>query len=98
MTTNDTTPEPVFIIQPTGYGKSTVPLTYSVILREVTIILKNTLVLASNQLSKIQSLATSNIKHMKSYQLDTFSSQDKLQCLCDAISIRIFHSVVVPAS
>ena len=49
MTTNDTTPEPVFIIQPTGYGKSTVPLTYSVILREVTIILKNTLVLASNQ-------------------------------------------------
>ena len=82
---NEISPEPVLMIQPTRSGKSTVPLTCSVIPDGVTIIVKNTLALGSDQSSKLLSLVMSSIKNVKSYQLDTFKSTTELKCLCEAI-------------
>ena len=72
MISFDITPQLVLIIQPTGSGQSTVPLTYPVlVLGGITVIFENTLLLAlaSNQMSKIKSLAASSIKDIKLYQL-----------------------------
>ena len=78
-------PEPVLMVQPTGSGKSTVPLTCAVVTGGVTFIIENTLALGSDQASKVPSLVTSSIKEIKSYQLDTFKSPVELQSLCDGI-------------
>lgn len=85
MMTNELPPEPVLMIQPTGSGKSSVPLTCAVIPGGVTIILENTLALASDQTSKIKSIVVSNTKPVKSFQLDTFKTDEDLQRLYDAI-------------
>ena len=42
-------PEPVLMVQPTGSGKSTVPLTCAIVTGGVTFIIENTLALASDQ-------------------------------------------------
>ena len=85
MMTDELPPEPILMIQPTGSGKSTVPLTCAVIPGGVTIILEDTLALASDQTSKIKSIIVSNKKPVKSFQLDTFKTDDELQHLYDAI-------------
>ena len=78
-------PEPVLMVQPTGSGKSTIPLTCAVVTGGVTFIIKNTLALASDQASKIPSLVNSSVKEIKAYQFDTFKAPDELQRLCDGI-------------
>ena len=85
MMSNELPPEPILMVQPTGSGKSTVPLTCAIIPGGVTIILENTLALASDQTSKVKSIITSNVKPVKSFQLDTFKSNEELQRLFDAI-------------
>ena len=79
------TPESVLMIRPTGSGKSTIPLTCSIVAGGVTIIIENTLALSSDQTSKIKSLVTSQSKAMKEYQLDIFKVPDQLQQLLNAI-------------
>ena len=46
-------PEPVLLVQSTGSGKSSVPLTCSVVDGGITIIVENTLALSSDQASKV---------------------------------------------
>ena len=85
MMTNELPPEPILMVQPTGSGKSTVPLTCSVIPGGVTIILENTLALASDQTSKVKSIVRSNVKTVKSFQLDTFKAPAELERLYNGI-------------
>ena len=77
--------EPVLMIQPTGSGKSTVPLTCSVVQGGVSIVVENTLALGSDQSSKISSIVNPGVKNIKSYQLDTFKAPSELKRLCDSI-------------
>ena len=78
-------PEPVLMVQPTGSGKSTIPLTCAVVPGGVTFVIENTLALASDQASKVASLVNPGIKVVKSYQLDKFKTNNELQRLCDGI-------------
>ena len=71
--------QPVLMVQPTGSGKSTVPLTVAVIDGGITIVLENTLALGTDQSSKIDIIAKSSRKRtIKSIHLDSIKGS-KLQ-------------------
>ena len=78
-------PSPVLLVQSTGTGKSSVPLTAATVDGGITIIVQNTLALGSDQVSKIATTANSSAKHVKSYQLDAHKDKEVLSNLCDAI-------------
>ena len=56
--------EPVLLVQATGSGKPSVPLTCSVVNSRVSIIVENTLSLGSNQTSKVNLTASQSHKHI----------------------------------
>lgn len=85
MMANVYPPEPVLVVQSTGSGKSTIPLTCSVVDGGVTIIVENTLALGSDQVTKVLLNATNSHKHVKAYQLDVFKSKTDQNDLSDAI-------------
>ena len=91
-------PEPVLMIQPTGSGKSTIPLTCSIVTSGVTIVVENTLALSSDQTSKISSLVTTGSKDIKAYQLDIFKLPHELRRLVNAIlkhtSLNVCTSII----
>ena len=78
-------PEPILMVQPTGSGKSTIPLTCAVINGGVTIVIENTLSLGCDQSSKVNNIVNTTTKHIKSFQLDTFKSANDLQWLYDVL-------------
>ena len=57
-------PSPVLLVQSTGTGKSSVPLTAATVDGGITIIVQNTLALGSDQVSKIATTANSSAKHV----------------------------------
>ena len=64
--------QPVLMVQPTGSGKPSVPLTYSVVDGGLTIIIENTLALGTNQSTKLKSIASSTSRcYVKSIHLDS---------------------------
>ena len=79
-------PSPVLLVQSTGTGKSSVPLTAATVDGGITIIVQNTLALGSDQASKIATAANASAKHVKSYQLDACKDEEVLSNLCDAIT------------
>ena len=67
--------QPVLMVQPTGSGKSTVPLTIATVDSGITIIIENTLLLGTDQSSKVNIIANSKPKQfVKSYHLDSFKN------------------------
>lgn len=78
-------PDPVLLVQSTGSGKSTVPLTCSVVDGGISIIIENTLALGSDQSSKVKHLASTDVKNVKSFHLDMFKSNSDRDLLFKAI-------------
>jgi superfamily II DNA helicase RecQ len=72
MLTKDVPPEALLLVQPTGSGKSAVPQTTSVVTNGVSIIIKPTLALSSDQASKFAMALKENGVIVHSYQLDLF--------------------------
>ena len=69
--------QPVLMVQPTGAGKSSVPLTTAVVDGGVTLIIENTLSLGSDQHTKVSSCANStSLRHIKSFHLDSFKNDE----------------------
>ena len=67
---------PTLLVQSTGSGKSSVPLTAAVVDGGVTIILENTLALGSNQRFKVLKDSNLSTKYVKGFQLDLFRSKE----------------------
>ena len=57
-----TLPETILMVQPTGSGKSTIPLTCAVINGGVTIVIENTLSLGSDQSTKVNAIVDTSLK------------------------------------
>ena len=74
-------PEPVLLVQSTGSGKSSIPLTCSIVDGGLTIIIENTLALSSDQSSKVKCQANTSNKNVQSFQLDLFKSAEQQQQL-----------------
>lgn len=84
MSTGHLPCQPTLMVQPTGSGKSSVPLTIAAVKGGVTIIVENTLSLGTDQSSKVDLIAhSSNKKFIKSFHLDSFKS-DAEQALLSA--------------
>ena len=102
MMLHDIPPSPVLLVQSTGSGKSTVPLTCAVVNGGVSIVLENTLALSSDQSSKVINNATDNTKHVKAYQLDNFKGSTELKELLDSIASHCtynqYTSIIIFAS
>ena len=77
--------EPVLLVQSTGSGKSSVPLTCAVVEGGVSFIIENTLSLGSDQTSKVNLTSSQQSKIIKSYQLDMFKSIEHQEQLAKAI-------------
>ena len=70
-------PNPVLIVQPTGTGKSTVPLTVSVLDAGITIIIENTIALGIDQTSKANFISSSSNKlEIQCYHLDSINNEE----------------------
>ena len=79
MLTGTLPKQPVLMVQPTGAGKSIVPLTTAVVDGGVTLIIENTLALGTDQASKVELIANSNHRrYIKSLHLDSIKGS-KLQ-------------------
>ena len=70
-------PEPILLVQCTGSGKSFMPLTCAVVNGGVSIINKNTLVLLSDQASKVTLQANTKTKKVRAFQLDLFKTSQQ---------------------
>jgi hypothetical protein len=66
-------PQAILVVHSTGSGKSAIPLTHAIADGGVTIILENTLTLATDQHSKIENLQSDNVF---SFHLDTVKMND----------------------
>ena len=88
MATGTIPKQPVLMVQPTGSGKSTVPLTVAVVDGGITLIIENTLALGTDQSSKIDLIAkSSSLRNIKSIHLDSIKGS-KMQ---KTISASIIH-------
>ena len=85
MMCNIIPPAPVLLVQSTGTGKSSVPLTAATVDGGITVIVQNTLALGSDQALKISLLAQNSCKNVKAYQLDSYKDDEILDMLCQAI-------------
>lgn len=54
MNMNKIPPNPILMVQPTGSGKSLIPLTFGTIAKGVVLVIENTLSLASDQCNRIK--------------------------------------------
>ena len=78
--------EPVLMVQPTGSGKSTVPLTAATIDGGITIIIENTLALGSDQCVKVNRLVSScELKNIQSYHLDAIVGHELIAHIANGI-------------
>lgn len=90
MLTGQTPCHPVLLVQPTGGGKSIVPQTLSVINGGVTIVIKNTLALGSDQKSKIDNL---DQKHnLFAFQLDQIKQNEHIDAVLSSIDNLSFNN------
>ena len=77
--------EPVLLVQSTGSGKSSVPLTLLVVEGGVIIIIEDTLALGSDQVLKVNNRTFNYGKQVKTYHLDIYESKEHQDGLCKAI-------------
>ena len=86
MITGDLKKQPVLMVQPTGSGKSTVPLTVATADGGITIIIENTLSLGTDQAMKVPLIAqSSTLRYIRSYHLDSFKTEKDQQALSSSI-------------
>ena len=77
MMSGELSPSTVLLVQPTGTGKSTVPLTCSVIDCGVSIVIENTLALGIDQVVKARDLCMSSSKlRVECYHLDSITTEE----------------------
>ena len=81
MMAKQTKPDPVLLVQSTGSGKSSIPLTCAVVDGGVSIIIENTLALSSDQASKVNTQANTDSKKVRAFQLDLFNTKEQQQQL-----------------
>ena len=78
--------QPVLMVQPTGAGKSAVPLTVAVVDGGITLVIENTLALGTDQATKTELIARStNRKFVKSIHLDSIKSHKQQRSLSSSI-------------
>ena len=78
--------QPVLMVQPTGAGKSAVPLTAAIVNGGITLIIENTLALGTDQASKVELNANSNHRRfVKSIHLDSIKSSKQQRSISSSI-------------
>lgn len=86
MLTSSIPKQPVLMVQPTGAGKSAVPLTVAVVDGGITVIIENTLALGTDQATKTELIAQStNRRYIKSIHLDSIKIHKQQQALSSSI-------------
>ena len=86
MITGQLKKQPVLMVQPTGSGKSTVPLTVATADGGITVVIENTLSLGTDQSMKVHAIAKSTpLRYVRSYHLDSFKSDNEQQSLSSSI-------------
>ena len=68
----------ILVVQPTGSGKSMVPLTTGVVSKGVTLVIENTLALSSDRISKFDNNNSDKYHQVEAFQLDSIKSAEEI--------------------
>ena len=71
--------KPTLLIQPTGSGKSLIPIIFGMITKGIVLIIESTISLSSDQASKIDNMKQKQGHRVTSFQLDTIQESSHVQ-------------------